>query len=187
MRPYTFQSMTKSTTQKFDFRFAPSGYAIIFADDVSGRISMQTDWGNFDFGWSRSGRGKDSLIEFVVSCDTGYLLNKFCRRTYFDEKATKAEMKKHVEESPVFGEEKDEALREIENADWDSCGEIYHSIGMQCPTLFEKVYLSDLYGVPAHMDYTPCEAGFFNEVWPLIREKLKESLEVPSDRTPNET
>lgn len=180
MRPYVFESMTKSTTQKFDFRFKPSGYAIIFADDVSGRITMQTDWGDFNFGWSRSGRGTDSLLEFVTDRDTGYLLNKFCRRDYFDCEATKAEMKKHVEETAIFGEERDQALQEIEDADWQTQGDVWHTIEGQCPTLFEKVYQNDFYGIPTHMDYSPCEAGFFNEVWTMIREKLKESLASPA-------
>jgi len=52
---YQIKSIKQSITKKYDLRFAPSGYAIIFLDDATGMISMQTDWGNFSHAWTSNG------------------------------------------------------------------------------------------------------------------------------------
>lgn len=169
---YELKSVNKSVTEKYDFRFDKAGYAIVFLDEVSGLITMNTDWGNFSYGWPSPGRGTGTLKEFLASCDTGYLLDKFCRRNWFDEDGTKEALKELVKQEILVDEVRTECLQEIKDADFHSVDHVYTSFQDQCPTMYEEIFKFDMYGLPASNDYCPCERGFFEEIWPLIKNEL---------------
>lgn len=178
MSHYKFNTMKASVSEKYDFRFSPNGYAILYIDELAGLISMQTDWGNFSFGWSRAGRGPVSLKRFLVCCDSSYLINKFCKRTYFDIEQSKAELRKIMETECLSDQEKRDCHDELEDFHADNIDQMYFSIADSCPTLFKLVMKEDLYGLPASMDYVPCERSFFEEIWPMIRAELKKVVEA---------
>lgn len=172
---YQFKSVTKSTSEKYDFRFSPSGYAIVYIDEAAGLISMQTDWGDYSRGWHRNGRGTETLKEFLATCDSGYLLNKFCSRDHFDMDKTRSEMKKLVDDESwnTTDEEKKEILGELDELSCDSVDQVFFMVQDECPNFYEKVMKGDLYGLPAYKDYSPRDRGFFEEIWPAIRDHFK--------------
>ena len=173
---YELKSATKTTTEKLDFRFSPSGYVTMFLDNDTGMVSMQTDWDDFSYRWGAI--GNRTLKEFLAGCDISYLMGKFCSREYFDLDSTKKEMLAHLKENEFKLSKEDikECKHQIKELSASSPNELYHILDTAAPALFELVYDNDLYEVPAHMDYKPRHIGFFEDVWPMIKAKLKEGL-----------
>jgi hypothetical protein len=173
---YKLKSATKTTTEKLDFRFSPSGYVTMFLDDETGMVSMQTDWDDFSYRWGAI--GDRTLKQFLAGCDNGYLMDKFCRRDYFDLDVTKKKMLAHLKDVQweLSKEQIKECEHQIKELSPNNQDELYHIIDISAPAVYELVYDDDLYGVPAHMDYKPRHICFFEDVWPMVREKLKEGL-----------
>jgi hypothetical protein len=180
MRPIVLREFKKvSSTEKFDFKFNPSGWAIVFIDDETGVVSMQTDWGNYSYRWGSPG---GPLKEFLLKCDASYLIGKFAQgeRDYFDQGETRKECLKRVLEKRRFrwitSSEAREAYDEVKKMDLDSPEAVFYTIQDQAPTFYEKVLCECSYDLPIIKDYSPRVVGFFREVWPLIKHQLRESL-----------
>lgn len=173
---YKLKSVHASTTEKYDFRFENFGYAIVFIDEVSGTISMKTDWGDYSFAWSKSARGTETLKEFLTSCDRGYLMNKFCSKSFFDEEATKKLLRKEMKNVFLDTETKKKCMAEIRDAEFNSSDEIWASFDGRCPTYFVEVMKCDMYGLPVVVDYSPADSYFFKSIWPTIVRYLKKEI-----------
>lgn len=184
-KPYRIKSVQTSINtpvpppEKYDFRFEPNGFAIIFLDQATGRISMQTDWGDFSSGWSSPGR---SLKEFLATNSPDYFMRNFCSRDYFDFDASKKELRKLVNEAfknnDLTVPEKIEICQEI--ADWndpETPDQYMLGIERALPLAWEKVLQHvDYPYIPCVVDYRPVHIRFFEKIWPQIQKHWAKEL-----------
>jgi hypothetical protein len=93
------QSCESRPAEALYFRFKHCGWAVLFLDEASGCVSINSDYGDFAYRWSQSGRGEGvSLKQFFCEVSAEYLAEKFMGpgARAFDLDATKAEFKKEI-------------------------------------------------------------------------------------------
>lgn len=128
-----------STPVSYNFHFKPYGWAIFTINDRTGEFSIQSDWGTYGYRWStaRGAIGNRTLTQFLLSCDTDYIVRKFSMENRGElarqvcVQRTEEALKKHICEARRSGDLKKDAAREH----WDdvvSWSE--HSFSMEsCP------------------------------------------------------
>ncbi len=107
MKQYTF---TKTIVECYKFRNPAGGYADITIDAIgtTGRISIASDWGDYQYYWSACGK---PFKEFLSQLGIDYLAGKFGANKFFDLDTTIRLYKEQVREN--F--RKDDPQKEIIN------------------------------------------------------------------------
>lgn len=87
-----------------------------------GQIMINSDYGTWTYYWGAMDKG---IREFLIGCDTSYLMGKFGgARTWFDSEATRQNFKNTLDESLKNGEltkeDHEELMEEIDNSDFNS-------------------------------------------------------------------
>lgn len=98
----------ESVSRTFHLR-SESGYgwALATLNDVTGELSIQSDWGDWAYRWNLDGLGERTLTEFVGSvADEYYLADKLCpdgRHGKADLQATRDDVRRKILESRRSG------------------------------------------------------------------------------------
>lgn len=172
----------EKTVRKITIREPGRWWAIFTLDEDFGDISIQSDYGNWAYTWSKSGRGKGTLSEFLKDTGIDYLMNKFCMdkpdaRRYFFGEETKRAMKAQVIKArrhrsdhtyeQVNKEEARSAWNTIEEADTTTAHQFVHMLD-GCEGI-KKIWGEEYwYDPPVITGYEPALTTFFKEVWPIF-------------------
>lgn len=183
----------KNQVEKYTIRQPGNWYALITVDDQFGDISVQSDWGNWSYIWSTPGRGKESLKQFLLSCDDGYITNKFSYgqgggRSYFYAHESKEKMLRQILEwrrkgrndsyDPVDKDMAREAWETVKSAAAD-CGDSSQMFVMRisdCPGIKALWGEEVWYDPPIVTGYEPGLVRFMEKCWPLFRAELKREI-----------
>jgi hypothetical protein len=155
---------------------------IAFLDEAC-CFAVLSDFGDYSYRWSPTGIGKQDFRDFITSCNSDYLLSKFCRRDEYQSEATvKAVKQAIIDERIRYNNSKGRhGLSAIGARDeWD--GAIHSDIlatyeGFASWALGE----SSLHGEVTQLavfDY-PIQARMFMErVWPRLKTMIDMDISV---------
>lgn len=119
----------KTGSEMFTASFANrSGWAILVLDEDTGFVSIQSDYGNWDFIWPPACHGRRSLKHFLCEADYPYLAGKFFHgrgEEEFDFHGTVDKIKRDIIDARRGGEVGNENAREVydEVDEMEECGE----------------------------------------------------------------
>jgi hypothetical protein len=163
--------------------------ATVFLDDQVGEISIQSNYGDYAYWWSKPGRGTETLKEFLSRTDSDYVMKKFGyggkNDHFFPDETTnriKEEILKNRKDRRIDKEQARECFDEIEDMDdtCDTSSEYYGQLDRWAPTVMELIYDNSSYDIPWVNGTHPQLQAFMKEVWPLfigqIKMELKEKL-----------
>lgn len=142
--------------------------------EKSGRIMIASDFGSWDYYWGDTG---PTFKEFLTRVDRYYVSNKFGANRWFDLDSTLEGYKKRVLE-----------CRKDENISADEAREIYNEIKELEGCSGENEFVSMMWTLPKLMSFydgtpdmvrtiTPGFREFWESVWPVFVERLKEEIE----------
>jgi hypothetical protein len=96
---------TVYTSVSIRLRFEPIGWAVFIVDEDLGALSVQSDWGDYNYAWGHGGRGGKTLMQFLATCSEGYIAGKLLagRKGIVDAEATRKAMKQYVREQFKLG------------------------------------------------------------------------------------
>lgn len=135
----------------------------------NGILTAYTDYGNYAYCWSASGRSV-SIKEFLVRIHADYLLGKIARRDTLDEERTQHVFAEHLlylrRQNTITKEQAREMygeMRETEPRDLVQWG------------MDQGGYFSDCWEW-ARYDYSASAKAFAERLWPLFVQVLKDEL-----------
>ncbi len=77
--------VSRCQVTRYFFQFPRYGWAAMVVDEELAHLYIQSDWGNWSYGWTPSGIGPTSFPQFLVSCDSQYLAQKLATGTDYKE------------------------------------------------------------------------------------------------------
>lgn len=142
------------------------GWYVAFMDEM-GFVCIQSDWGDYSYGWHCRGEGK-GIREFLLECDDGYLTRKFSPKRVIDERATRAGIKKALAEGPLDGFKLEDEEELLEGADLSTEFGISQWMSQtSVEDAHEMVVMGD----------DPQIVAFLKNVWPRLCAKMRAELE----------
>ena len=170
--------ITKSTVECYKIRDLKEGWADITIDakDEYGRISIASDFGNWQYFWSHCGM---PFKRFLTTVDKDYVARKFGAKGFLDVDSTIKNYKETLIESRRFGMDKKKARKiydEIKFLEKHWTGQTEFEIVIS--TLPNLMSYWD--GMPeASKTYHPLFSRFWDEIWIEFVAHLKtESTEL---------
>ncbi len=151
--------------------------------EATGRVNINSDHGNFTSCW---GSQVNKLKDFLLSCNTDYLMENFGRKqfwesgSYYSEldcEATVAKIKKQAEEKGYDEDEIAEFIESIQEIETTNPGTFF-SLMASDPTA-EELYNYDPHCIPFVTGPNPHLVLFFEKCWPRFIEVLKQELTTP--------
>jgi hypothetical protein len=141
-----------------------SGWFVAFMDEL-GFVCIQSDYGDYAYRWGSRGEGV-GIRQFLLSCDTEYLLRKFSPNQVLDERATRNAIAEAIKEAPAhLRAAESEHLRsssfenDVETSEW-----------------YRGTRLSDAHELVRHQA-APQAVAFFERVWPRLCRHMKLGIE----------
>jgi hypothetical protein len=172
MQSYTF---TKKTVECYQFRNLKEGWADITIDahEKSGRISIASDFGDYQYYWGACGT---SFKELLASLDIHYAAGKFGADKFFDLESTVNSFREQAAQSFRKDDpEKEKVLHEILFLQQCSGNEreFVNQLISDCPNTM------DMFGGSPQIDRTinPHFKRFWQEIWPLLLGEFKNELQ----------
>lgn len=147
------------------------GWFVAFMDEV-GFVSIQSDWGDYAYGWHS--RGEDvGIREFLLDCDDSYLMGKFSPKRVIDEKATREAIKKALVDGPLDGFKLEDEEELLEGAD------LSNEVGIA--EWFRGTTIEGAHELIV-MGSDPQAVAFLKNVWPRLCAQMRQSLEEDDDK-----
>ena len=169
-----------------------SGWATFTVNEDTGSFSIESDWGNYSHRWPIDATGEPSMVAFIASCHSEYILRKFAYdqhrgfKSQFDIDRTLQGFRERVIEC-----RKDEQLTKKEARQcWEELDEVFERIANygheQGPTILwdhfpefvaSKCDISDLH---EWFHYKPSQRyGFLEDVLvPFFPDHIRNMLKV---------
>jgi hypothetical protein len=152
------------------------GYANFTLVPSLGIVHAQTDWGDYCHRWGNI--GQQSLEEFLLDLDKGYVATKFCgSEKELDDDKTKSRLLADILATRRRGKISSDTARELyeevtDNIDFDVnidafCAEFPYRI-------IDVIYDGDYCSIPITRCYTGWQKVFVEEVFPAFQKYLKE-------------
>lgn len=176
----------RSVAEKYTIYNEKGRYlATIFLDNQVGEISVQSEYGNYAYGWYKESRGTDTLKEFLVDTYKNYVRTKFGydgKNDYFYVDKTISNIKKEIlrlrKDKEIDKEQALDCWQEIKHMDshHKTCQELYGQLDQWAPTTMELIYGNSPYDVPWVTGTHPQLVAFMDKVWPLFIAEIREEL-----------
>lgn len=180
-------SIKKSACEKYTLRSRdPHWWAVIMISE-DGFVSIQSDYGEYSYNWQSI--GEQTIKEFLISCDKGYITNKFGGQLpkEFNIDKTRDNIKKDILEKRKGYDLSEEEARVF----WDTCDTLHASdkndflAAMEDSTFHDRrefclldLYDGDISSVEFVMEDSFQLKSFMNEIWPEFIGALKQELKV---------
>lgn len=141
------------------------GWGVVFIDET-GIVTAVSDYGNYAQRFHYSGK---DFRDFLISCDSGYLIRKFAKRTILNRDATKKSIKetilrKRYEESFSSNEARDE---------WNLVNECDFYFQEEVSDWVNETTLEDPWEYLVY-DYSASAKAFAHRLFPRLVELLKQ-------------
>ena len=129
-------SVMTSHAMVYSLRFESYGWATVIVSDMTGMLSITSDWGNWSHRWNPAhlGTPPPSLTEFIARGSYDYLANKLIpggESTVLDIDETKLEWKREIlrqrRANDIVASRARELWDDVCAFDWDQLGQMYPS------------------------------------------------------------
>jgi len=171
-------SVIRSTCEIYSVRGPKhSGWAKISLDEATGCVGIISDYGNWGYWWTNHGR--ESLKHFLTEVDKHYAWEKFTsRRREYNHSRTIEKMKEEIQrqlEEEIIDE--DHSYNANTHLDFVE----FESEDILCQAVYDSPELTSIFGDEPwellEKDEDPQFIMFFERLWPVFIEHLKEEIE----------
>lgn len=173
-------TIEKSKVECYKIRHPKTGmyWADITIDtpgEKRGRIMIASDYGDWQYYWGSVGGG---FKDFLCHINIGYVAGKFGADRHFDKLTTIKSMKKQVidlrRDNDINSETARNIWQDIESLEDYDTAQIF---GLMA---FNSTYLSETFdcGPDLVYDYTPQFRKFWETIWPVFIDQLKQEIEA---------
>lgn len=142
------------------------GWYVAFIDEM-GFVSIQSDWGDYAYGWHSRGEGV-GILEFLLDCDNSYLLSKFAPTKIYDEDATRAAVREAINEAALNADQNQDEMDHFGDSDFSN--EIGFADWCRDTQVIEP---QQHYRTQTH----PQALAFMEHVWPRLCAKMQAVLD----------
>lgn len=139
-----------------------NGWFVAFMDEV-GFVCIQSDYGDYAYRWGNRGEGV-GIRQFLLGCDTNYLLRKFAPAKVIDEVETKKAIFEAINELPK------NRASEMEHLGRSSFESEVSRYEWYCATKLSDA--GELFRYRA----APQAVAFFERVWPRLRALMQSDV-----------
>ena len=150
IKPFTLKSVDKRQGLVVSYRWDSCGWAVLQMDDVSGVVSIESDYGNWNYCWPKRGHPGESLYEFFISAGDDYLAEKLWggNRYEYDVEASL----KSIKEEILRARREDSITKGLARTLYDESKYLDDSVGAEA---FVRDFSSELW------DFLGCGADEF--------------------------
>lgn len=179
-------SVNRTIAEKYTIRNENNNWlASIFLDDELGQISVQSDYGSYSYWWTKTGRGTETLKEFLSRANSDYVMDKFGyggKNDHFYSSKTIDKIRQEILETRknrrITKKEARDCFYELDEVDddYNTSQELYTELDRWATTTMELIYNNSPYDIPWVNDTHPQLKAFMDKVWPLFIEEIKKEV-----------
>lgn len=160
--------ITKTKVEVYKMRSKDFAWADITIDakETTGRISIASDYGNWQNYWGACGT---SFKKFLQEINIDYCATKFGANKWFDLDKTVAGLKERISDFSESKSQKKNLLKELKTLANVSCLEEFIQVAQECNAI---MYMED-YMPDVVYSIEPGFKRFWNEIWPVFLEELQ--------------
>lgn len=145
------------------------------------QVSINSDWGNWSYSWSRSGMGKDIFTFMTKGSDKSYFISKFTssEEDYFNPNKSAAKVRKEIRETLTYWDDKEHfeylinLTKELEQ---------YDNMDLFMNKLWDEKDLKEFHGdEPWHflvLEMHPRTKYFFKHIFPKFFPEIKKLAKI---------
>lgn len=181
-------TLKKDVCDRYTIRSSHWWAVIMLTKD--GFVSIQSDYGDYNYHWNA--RNDNTIQEFLISCDTHYLMEKFggqlpkdfnCEKTIQNIKRDVLQQRRQNNINADRAAYYRNRINDLSLFDISTPQELMHEMLSVRPEVFEdkhvscsllELYDNDPSAVPFEMENPYQLRTFFEKIWPVFIESLKD-------------
>jgi hypothetical protein len=179
--------IVKSSIESYSINPGHSGWGIINVDSGTGALTITSDWGDYSYRWHVVAIGDDTLKEFLIRINSGYLGDKLLGHDLyiFDSDEAQKDIKKDIcnyrREQSIEADEAREFYDEVGTLYGSDEEEFYECRGYESEnpiicSMIEKLYDGDMSCTPTPRMVKPQFESFLKECWNPFIEFIKKEV-----------